>query len=186
MTNLCTEAQDSSVATEFASKKKIIVAPIDIANGMTQALEFSVQLAEKWQANLYVMYVYPEVPRVSAAKLIHAVPSVDWERHRLSVQLYKLVDRLRERYPRILAYFTDNDCPAEAIQKAANNLAADLIVVSAHDRGWLAKLLLYSDANAIARRSGTPVLIYRPKLIRRQGLDVGIPKPVARGRRQAV
>jgi nucleotide-binding universal stress UspA family protein len=164
MTTSATQSLESGVSTEFGSKKKTIVAPINIVDGMTQALEFSVQLAEKWQANLYVMYVYPEVPRVSGARLLHAVSSVDWERHRLSVELYKLVDRLCRRYPLIFAYFTDNDCPAEAIQNAANKLAADLIVVSAHHRGWLAKLLLYSDADAIARRSETPVLIYRPKL----------------------
>jgi nucleotide-binding universal stress UspA family protein len=173
MTTSGIQTEDERVATEPALKRKTIIAPINIANGATQALEFSVQLAEKWQANLYVMYVYPEVPRVSGARLIHAVPSVDWERHRLSVELYKLVDRLRLRYPRIFAYFTDNDCPAEAIQKAANKLTAELIVISAHDRGWLAKLLLYSDTDAIARKSSTPVLIYRPKSINGREAHIG-------------
>jgi nucleotide-binding universal stress UspA family protein len=159
------ETESASLAEELARRKKTIIAPIDIVNGMSPALEFAIELAKKWQASLYVMYVYPEVPRVSGARLFHAVPSVDWERYRLSVELQNLVEQIRQRYARVFAYFTDNDCPAEAIQMAASKVSADLIVVSAHHRGWLAKLLLYSDTDAIARRSNTPVLVYRPKLV---------------------
>jgi nucleotide-binding universal stress UspA family protein len=97
------------------------------------------------------------------ALLIYAVPSIDWERYLLSVELYKLVDRIRERYPRTFGYFTDNDYPAEAIQSVASKFNADMIIVSAHEKGWAAKLLLYSDVDDFARRSTTPVLVYRPK-----------------------
>ena len=66
-------------------KTKTILAPINIAEGSSEALEFAVELAQRWQANLYVMYVYSGLPRVSGARLMHAVPSVDWERHQRSV-----------------------------------------------------------------------------------------------------
>jgi hypothetical protein len=36
-----------------------------------------------------------------------------------------------------------------------------MIIVSAHEKGWAAKLLLYSDVDDFARRSTTPVLVYR-------------------------
>jgi nucleotide-binding universal stress UspA family protein len=157
------EISEETKGTERKLKTEIILAPINIAEGPSKALDFAVELAQRWEAKLYVMYVYPHLPRISAARLIHAVPSVDWERHRLSVDLYKLVERIQERYPRTFAYFEDNDCPAEAIQNVASKLDADIIIVSAHDKGWLAKLLLYSDADDIARRSRTPVLVYRPK-----------------------
>ena len=157
------EISEEAGAMERELKTKTIVAPINIVEGPSEALEFAVELARRWQADLYVMYVHSALPRVSAARLMHAVPNVDWERHQLSVDLYKLVDRIRERYPGTFAYFADNDCPAEAIQNTANKLGADMIIVSAHDKGWLAKLLLYSDADDIARRSSTPVLVYRSK-----------------------
>jgi nucleotide-binding universal stress UspA family protein len=157
------EISKETKGTERKLKTKTILAPINIAEGPSKALDFAVELAQRWEATLYVMYVYSHLPRVSGARLIHAVPSVDWERHRLSVDLYKLVDRIRERYPRTFAYFTDNDCPAEAIQNVASKLDADMIVVSAHDKGWLAKLFLCSDADDIARRSTTPVVVYRAK-----------------------
>jgi nucleotide-binding universal stress UspA family protein len=158
------EIGEEAKAMERELEMKTILAPINIVEGASEALEFAVELATRWQANLYVMYVYSALPRVSGARLIHAVQSVDWKRHQLSVDLYKLVDRIREGYPRTFAYFADNDCPAEAIQDVASKLDADMIIVSAHDKGWLAKLLLYSDADDIARRSSTPVLVYRPKI----------------------
>ena len=163
MKNSRIESKSGTAPIEREAKKKTIVAPINIVSRPSEALEFAVEVAQEWQANLYVMYVYSELPRVSGPKLIHALHSVDWDRHRRSFDLNKLVDRIRERYPRTFAYFTDNDCPAEAIQDAASKLGADMIIISAHEKGWLAKLLLYSDADDIARRSSIPVLVYRPK-----------------------
>jgi nucleotide-binding universal stress UspA family protein len=79
------------------------------------------------------------------------------------VNLFELVDKLRERHEKVYPLFTDNDCPAEAIQDIGRQLNADLIVVSTHDRNWLAQMFLYSDSDDIARRSSVPVLVYRPK-----------------------
>jgi nucleotide-binding universal stress UspA family protein len=157
------EISEEAKGTKRDLKTKTILAPINNTEGSSKTLDFAIELAQRWQADLYVMYVYSALPRVSGARLIHAVPNVDWERHQRSVDLYRLVDRIRGRYPRTFAYFTDNDCPAEAIQNVASRLDADMIIVSAHDKGWLAKLLLYSDADDIARRSRAPVLVYRPK-----------------------
>ena len=74
-----------------------------------------------------------------ASRLVQAMRSVDWKRHQLSVDLYKLIDRIRERYPLTFAYVTDNDCPAEAIQNVASKLGADMIIVSAHDKRMVSK-----------------------------------------------
>jgi nucleotide-binding universal stress UspA family protein len=158
-----TAVSEETKATEREQKTKTILAPINVVDQPSAALEFAIELARRWEAKLYVMYVYSHLPRVSGPKLIHALPSVDWERHRASVNLYGLVDRMRSQYGRTFPYFTDNDCPAEAIQNAAGKLDADMIIISAHDKGWLAKSLLYSDADDIARRSTNPVLVYRPK-----------------------
>jgi Universal stress protein family len=157
------EASGKAIATGRELKTKKIITTVDLVNGPDEALDFAVELAQRWQADLCIMYVYAGLPRVSGARLIYAVPSIDWERYLLSVDLYKLVDRIRERYPRTSGYFTDNDCPAEAIQGVASKFDVDMIIVSGHEKGWVAKLLLYSDADDIARRSTTPVLVYRPK-----------------------
>jgi nucleotide-binding universal stress UspA family protein len=157
------EASGEAIATAWEPKTKKIIIVVDLLNRSGEALDFAVELAQHCQADLCIMYVYSGLPRVSGASLIYAVPSIDWERYLLSVDLYKLVDRIRERYPRTFGYFTDNDCPAEAIQSVASKFDADMIIVSAHEKGWAAKLLLYSDVDDFARRSTTPVLVYRSK-----------------------
>lgn len=59
--------------------------------------------------------------------------------------------------------FEDGESPVREIQRVAGNLRADLIVVSTHDRAWLAKYLFYSDADELARWAAAPVLVFRAK-----------------------
>jgi nucleotide-binding universal stress UspA family protein len=51
--------------------------------------------------------------------------------------------------------------PAQAIVAAAHDYDADVIVVGAHDRGWLQRLFNSSVADAVVRKADTPVLIAR-------------------------
>jgi nucleotide-binding universal stress UspA family protein len=157
------EADDGVKTGEQRRKAKIILAPIKVADGSNGTLEFAVELAKLWQATLYVLYVYDPLPKVSASPLALAVHSIDWERRHRLVNLFQLVDRLRDEHPEVYPLFTDNDCPAESIQKIGRQLKADLVIVSNHDTNWLAKMFLYSDSDDIARRSSIPVLVYRSK-----------------------
>lgn len=51
--------------------------------------------------------------------------------------------------------------PAEGIIHTANDVGADLIVMSSHGRSGLARLLLGSEAGEVVARSHCPVLICR-------------------------
>jgi nucleotide-binding universal stress UspA family protein len=162
--NISAEKAGDSRAVESGRKIKTILAPINVAGGPNDALEFAVELARFWRAKLYVLFVYSPLPQVSASKLMYVGPSVDRERGRLLIKLLDLTTNLQERHAETFALFTDSDCPAESIQKTGRQLNADLIVVSTHATGWLARMLLYSDSDDIARRSSIPVLVYRSKL----------------------
>ena len=52
--------------------------------------------------------------------------------------------------------------PTTAIVQLASDLEADVVVVGTHGRGWLARFLLGSVAEAVVRRAPCPVLIVRP------------------------
>lgn len=157
------EADDPVKTGEHGRKAKIILAPIKVVDGSNGALEFAVELAKFWQAKLYVLYVYAPLPKVSASALAQAVHSIDLERRHRLVNLFQLVDKLRDRHPEVYPLFADNDCPAESIQKIGRQLKADLVIVSNHETNWLAKMFLYSDSDDITRRSSIPVLVYRSK-----------------------
>jgi nucleotide-binding universal stress UspA family protein len=147
--------------TERERKPKTILAPVNMAEEPGTALDFAVELAQRWKAQLHVIYVYSH--QVSVPMRAPVASNIDWERYRLSNNLYELVGRIRERYSQTFAYFADHDSPAEIINYVATKLEADMIIISAHYKGLLAKLLFHSDADEIARKSTTPVLVYRPK-----------------------
>jgi nucleotide-binding universal stress UspA family protein len=157
------EADDPAMNGEHGRKAKIILAPIKVADRSSGALEFAVELAKLWRAKLYVLYVYARLPKVCASALPQAVHSIDLERRHRLVNLFELVDKLHDEHAEVYPLFTDNQCPADSIQKIGRQLKADLVIVSSHDTNWLAKMFLYSDSDDIARRSGIPVLVYRSK-----------------------
>jgi nucleotide-binding universal stress UspA family protein len=157
------ESDDPTETGEHGRKAKIILAPIKVADGSNGALEFAVDLAKLWRAKLYVLYVYAPLPKICASALPQAVHSIDLERRHRLVNLFQLVDRLRDEHAEVYPLFTDNECPAESIQNIGRQLKADLVIVSSRDTNWLAKMFLYSDSDDIARRSSIPVLVYRSK-----------------------
>lgn len=157
------EADDPAQTGEHGRKVKIILAPIKVADRSNGALEFAVELAKLWRAKLYVLYVYAPLPKVCASALPQAVHSIDLERRHRLVNLFQLVEGLRDEHAEVYPLFTDNECPAESIKKIGRQLKADLVIVSNHDINWLAKMFLYSDSDDIARRSSIPVLVYRSK-----------------------
>jgi nucleotide-binding universal stress UspA family protein len=167
------ESCDAAEPVESGKKRKVILAPIKIANGSNGALKFATELARLWRAKLYVLYVHSPLPKVSASTLVYAVDSVDWERRRRLINLFQLVDKLRETHQEVYPLFTDNDCPAESIRNIGRQVNADLIIVSTHDMNWLAQMFLYSDSDDIARKSTVPVLVYREKA-RAEELDASV------------
>jgi len=66
-------------------------------------------------------------------------------------------------------YFVREGEPAREIQQAAEEFAADLVVIGATGRGRLAEFLLGSTAEDVIRRAGCPVMAvrHRPPPVRR-------------------
>jgi nucleotide-binding universal stress UspA family protein len=161
-------APSSSPATQTTSaageelRKKILL-PVDLAGEPGPMVAFAAKLARQWGADLYVLHIYI-APRYTAnAHHAYAVPAIDWQRRQLEGKLLDWVSQLQTQHARTFALFEDDESPAREIQRVAANLHADLIVVSTHDRAWLAKYLFYSDADEIARRAAAPVLVFRAK-----------------------
>jgi|GEM_PF-737842 len=161
-------APSSSPATQTASAegevtRKKIVLPVDLAGEPGQTVAFAAKLARQWGADLYVLHIYTAPPYNADAHYASAVPGIGCQRRRLEGKLLDWVSQLQTQHARTFALFEAGESPARGIQQVAANLHADLIVVSTHDRAWLAKYLFYSDADEIARRAVAPVLVFRAK-----------------------
>jgi nucleotide-binding universal stress UspA family protein len=159
---------DSSLAAQTTGSegkaiRKRILLPVDLAGEPGPAVAFAAKLAHLWDAELYALHVYCAPPSAADPHHVYAVQGIDWQRRQLEGKLLDWVTLLETQHARTFALFEDGESPAREIQRVAANLRADLIVVSTHDRGWLAKYLFYSDADEIARRAAAPVLVFRAK-----------------------
>jgi nucleotide-binding universal stress UspA family protein len=77
--------------------------------------------------------------------------------------MFEVSRRLREKVQRLSTYVS---LSAETVPKAivtfASDSDVDLIALAANRRGRLARMLGWSVADSVVRRTATPVLIYRP------------------------
>ncbi len=61
------EISEEAKGTKRDLKTKTILAPINNTEGSSKTSDFAIELAQHWQADLCIMYVYTGLPRVSGA-----------------------------------------------------------------------------------------------------------------------
>ena len=92
--------------------------------------------------------------------------SVEEARFELELRLREFANRYVPESTDASTVFVDDD-PPSAIVKTANDIRADLIVMSTHGRHGFRRALLGSVAERVLRESDVPVLTVRPDLTRR-------------------
>jgi nucleotide-binding universal stress UspA family protein len=141
-----------------------ILAPTDFSEHARPALRYAVELAQKVGAELILLHVVPDT--------ILALPDAVMPTPAPLADLSALTAAGREGLANIVA--AENldalnprtevrvGSPAAEIVAAAADLRADLICISTHGRGGLARVILGSVAEAIVRQAPCPVLTVRP------------------------
>lgn len=118
------------------------------------------------EAPVVVHLVQVHVPIITA--YVEAVPVVDEELDRAAREAETAyLDVVRERLAdepalRIITRVLDGNV-AEALTTYAAEHHVDLIIMTTHGRGGLARAWLGSVADEVVRRGGTPVLLLRPR-----------------------
>ena len=141
-----------------------ILVPTDFSACALPAVRYAAELADKFGAELVLLHVVPD----SVLALPDAVmPTPTADLHSLieagKTGLANLIaaeklDRLNPR-PEVRI-----GSPAAEITAAATDLRADLVCISTHGRGGLARVLLGSVAEHVVRQAPCPVLTVRPKV----------------------
>ncbi|WP_394820837.1 universal stress protein [Pendulispora albinea] len=138
--------------------RKILV-PVDFTESSDRALDYAIDLAQPFSASVFVMHAY-EVPVYGfpdgafiangdvAARISTAAQTA----------LDALVDARKERGVPIKGLLRTG-VAWEETNHVADELAADLIVISTHGRRGLARALLGSVAENIIRTTLRPVLV---------------------------
>jgi nucleotide-binding universal stress UspA family protein len=140
-----------------------ILCPTDYSEFSERALERAVRLARWFEACITVLHVVPSTRLLLPADV--GVPSVVVPADLLRVQrqdeaeaLERFVAPFRSEGVSIETRLVDGE-PARHIQSAAEDLAADLVVMGTHGRGGFERFVLGSVTEKVLRQASCPVLI---------------------------
>jgi len=136
-----------------------ILVPVDFTESSDRALDYAIELAAPFDASVFVMHAY-EVP-------VYGFPDGAFIANgdvaaRISTAAQKALDALvdsRKEKGVPLKALLRTGVAWEETNHVADELAADLIVISTHGRRGLARALLGSVAENIIRTTPRPVLV---------------------------
>lgn len=138
-----------------------ILVTTDLSDLARKALSYAAAFAGEFGAVLYVLHVIEPPPFVSGLEATPLATSPTDER---ATVRRELIDWIRSASPtpvRIEPVVREGE-PIAEIVAAASELKIDLIVISAHGRGGLRRVLLGSTAEHVLRRAPCPVMVVRP------------------------
>ena len=133
-----------------------ILCPVAFSDNAMAALDQAAKLARKDDALLYLMHV-EFVPMSDLAELAREVKlSTQPDERRLEQVARKHLAKVRHQI------LVQAGWPAELIEKAAEDLDVDLIVMATHERTAIDRLFIGSIAEHVLRSSKRPVLSFGP------------------------
>ena len=146
--------------------KKILI-PVDLSLYSMVAVQYGQEIAELFDAEVIITHVNERERHAETTAQSPDFPEkLEPERRKriMEVIQHQLVDRnLVSRSVRIDVRFGS---PVREIMKAAEELHADLIIMSTHGRTGLRHVLLGSVAEKVVRFAKCPVLTIKPEEVR--------------------
>jgi nucleotide-binding universal stress UspA family protein len=149
--------------TEF----KHILVPLDGSSLAERALPVARVLAQKFDSQIILLRVL-DIPSPTPPTS-HPEVTIGWVREAREYALQEAQSYLQavqselDRQGVATHILLRDTSPAEDILDAASTEGIDLIVMSSHGRGGLARWTFGSVAEKVARHSLCPVLLVRPK-----------------------
>ena len=138
--------------------RKILV-PYDFSQHSEHALDWALELAEKWQARLELMHVIHPLPQtVAFSQDVYARA----EQNQLATaqeDLEAIRAKKMEGATVLLDCQVCRGMPSQAICDEAKAQKADLIVMGSHGRTGLSHVLIGSVAEWVMRYAPCPVLV---------------------------
>ena len=133
-----------------------ILCPVAFSDNAMAALDHAATIARKDDALLYMMHV-EFIPIGDPTKLDpYAKVSTQPDKLRLEQIARKHLAKVRHQI------LVEVGWPAEVIEKAAEKLDVDLIVMATHERSGIDRLFIGSIAEHVLRSSKRPVLTFGP------------------------
>jgi universal stress protein A len=137
--------------------EKILV-PTDLRLESMVAFQHAVTLAKLFDSELTLLHVFEEPYSFDNEIGLGAVELLGVKRSNAERELALIEKHLRAQHPKCRSCFRVGT-PFEQIVREAENIGANLIVMSSHSYSWLDRILHGSDAEGVLRHAPCPVLI---------------------------
>ena len=145
---------------------KMIMVPTDGSGFDREAIRVAIRVAERSQAKVRLVRVHstgaffgmgssPDAATVS-------VEVLQQERERILNELYNLAAECRKTSGANIEVSLEDGPVPDALHAYAKRNKVDLIVMSSHGRGGIARLSLGSVTDSLIRRTTIPVLVVKP------------------------
>lgn len=144
--------------------KKILV-PTDFSEPSLKGVEYGVDLARRFHAQLLLVSIIEPIEPMIAPSLFGEAPLdtavyLAEERSAAGIKLATLAEKLRKRGIKVRTALSTGIAHVQIVEAAAA-LGADLIVIATHGRSGLPHFLLGSVAEKVMRSAACPVLTVR-------------------------
>ena len=142
---------------------KIIVA-VDLSDVATVALDHTVSFARAFKSHVLILHVEVPVPTYIGNEIVQPVIPTDNEEEMTLIKkdLSSMVDYLNQRGVEAEYELKKGPIVDTIIEKAAG-YNADLIILGAHNHGFLYRAFIGSVCSGVVKHSPCPVLIIPSK-----------------------
>ena len=143
--------------------KKILVA-VDLSDVATVALDQTIKFAQAFKSHVLVLHVEVPLPSYVGNEIVQPVLPAENEEemNRVRTELTAMVNYLKEHEVEVDYELVQGPIVETIIEKAAS-YNADLIIMGAHNHGFLYRAFIGSVCTGVVKHSPCPVLIVPSK-----------------------
>lgn len=145
----------------------------DFSDYSKEALDYAVLLAKQFGADLYLLHVFDVPTYIPGLASVDGPEVFEWIRTLREVEqkrLEDLAEEVRQKGVPVHPILKDG-APFREILRAAEDIAADQIVLGTQGRTGLDRLMMGSVAERVARRAPCPIFLVKPKASTVKGQD---------------
>lgn len=137
----------------------VILVPTDFSDHSLRALSYAIGLAEKYGADIKILYVNEPALQVSDMAWV-GVDERSLKNEHVKEARQNLERIVREKIPPDLPSAAEvrNGDAVDEIIRFADDINADVIVMATHGRSGLSHMLMGSTAEQVIRKASCPVL----------------------------
>ena len=141
---------------------KSILVPIDISDYSKGALKYAVEIAKKFNAKMYLIYVIEPVVYPSDFSMGQvSIPAVDHDSFNRSKNELKKLAEMEIDSTIEVEVIIKSGKPFVEINESASEKDIDLIIIATHGHTGVEHLLFGSTAEKVVRKAPCPVLTLR-------------------------